>query len=203
MDTGSAPHEREQPPLEGPAGPVRPVRLRDIFLLFLRIGLISFGGGVTAWTYTEVVERRRWISDRTFWSGLTLAQILPGLNITNLAVYVGQTLQGRVGALVALTALLSGPFFFIIAAAALLARVEHVPLVQAFLSGVAAAAGGLLLSLGARAARPLKGVVPWLVVASIVVTVGVLRWPIVPVLGFLIPVSIGFAWRTRQPGDAQ
>jgi chromate transport protein ChrA len=53
-------------------------------------GLFSFGGGLTAWLRREIVQVRGWMTDDLFFSGYSLAQILPGVNSTNMAVYIGQ-----------------------------------------------------------------------------------------------------------------
>jgi len=54
---------------------------------------------------------------RRVFSGYSLAQVLPGVNSTNMAVYIGQHLRGAIGAAVALSALLTAPFFIVIAVA--------------------------------------------------------------------------------------
>ena len=55
-----------------------PVSLVSLFLVFFRVGLFSFGGGLSGWIYREVVTLRGWMSDDDFFSGLALSQILPG-----------------------------------------------------------------------------------------------------------------------------
>ena len=42
----------------------KPVKLSEIFLVFLRIGAFSFGGGLTGWVYREAVQERRWLAAR-------------------------------------------------------------------------------------------------------------------------------------------
>ncbi len=54
------------------------VPLASLFLVFFRVGLFSFGGGLSGWIYREVVTLRGWMSDDDFFSGLALSQILPG-----------------------------------------------------------------------------------------------------------------------------
>src|SRR4051794_25579176 len=63
--------------------PDRPVPLTSLYGLFFVVGLCSFGGGVTAWFHREVVLARKWMSDDEFFSGYSLAQVLPGVNSTN------------------------------------------------------------------------------------------------------------------------
>src|SRR5215475_15299281 len=90
------------------------VSLFALYKLFFLVGLMSFGGGLTAWFHREVVLVRGWMTDDEFFSGYSLAQVLPGVNSTNMAVYIGQHVRGALGSTVALGALLSGPFVAII-----------------------------------------------------------------------------------------
>ena len=76
----------------------RGATLAGIFWVFFRIGLLSFGGGLTGWVYLEIVAARQWMTDDEFMSGIAVSQILPGANVANLAIYVGSTLKGPIGA---------------------------------------------------------------------------------------------------------
>ena len=91
--------------------PVQRVTIAAIFSVFFRIGLFSFGGGLTGWVYRDVVLMRGWLNEDEFLSGMAVSQILPGANIANLSIYVGQKLRGPLGASVALLGLLTVPFF--------------------------------------------------------------------------------------------
>src|SRR5262245_42921403 len=65
---------------------------------FLKIALVSFGGGLSAWARQVIVEERQWLTDEEFLTALTLSRLLPGPNVTNLAVYVGTRFHGLQGA---------------------------------------------------------------------------------------------------------
>jgi chromate transporter len=174
---------------------LRPVSLPRLFIVCLQIGLFSFGGGLTGWMYQEVVVRRRWMSEDDFLSGLALCQVMPGINVSNLVVYIGQRLRGALGSCVALVGLLVGPFFLVIGLVIVYERIAGNTLVQAAMDGVAAAAIGLLLFVGYKGAqRSVKKVPAALVMAAIIVTVGLLEWPLVPVVLVLAPISVAFAW---------
>ena len=71
-----------------------------IFAAFTRIGLTSFGGGLSGWMLRDFVQTRRWISEGEFLSGLALAQAFPGVNVVNLSIWIGYRLRGGAGALV-------------------------------------------------------------------------------------------------------
>jgi chromate transporter len=64
-------------------------RLTDLFLGFLNIGAMSFGGGLATWIRRETVQRRGWLDDRQFLAGYALSQIVPGATNVNLAVFIG------------------------------------------------------------------------------------------------------------------
>ncbi|HXZ08323.1 MAG TPA: chromate transporter, partial [Paraburkholderia sp.] len=64
--------------------PATPTALQ-LFLIFSRIGLTSFGGGLSGWFLREFVHDRHWLSEDEFLNGLALSQALPGVNVKNLA----------------------------------------------------------------------------------------------------------------------
>ena len=180
-------------------------RLRSpaIFVAFFRLGVVSFGGGTAGWLYREIVERRRWINDAEFLSGAALGRLMPGSGGVNLTVQVGQHLHGGSGALTAVLGLLSGPLAIILALAAGYTRIEQSETLHAVLDGVAAAAIGLTFATGLKLLRFRRASAgPLAVTAVTVLSVGVLRWPMIPVVLCLAPVSIGLALLDRRGGRA-
>ena len=129
-------------PAAGSAG----VSIPQIFLEFLFIGATSFGGGVVAYLRDGLVRKRAWVTDQEFVEYLAISQSLPGLNATNMAVLVGDSLRGFLGALTALIAIcLPGGLLMFGAGMAYHAGGNN-PMVTAMLKGVAAAAIGLILA---------------------------------------------------------
>jgi chromate transporter len=194
----------ENPPLDSPPPHVPPhVPLLQLYRTFFWVGLFSFGGGVSAWLHREVVNIRGWMTDDQFFSGYSLTHVLPGVNSSNLAVYIGQHLRGAPGAVVALLALLSGPFVVVIGAALAYQYLLQVPGFQAAVAGIAAAAIGMLVRLGYLAARKAAtGVVSALIMLAIFVAIGFLRWPLVPVVLVMAPISIAVSWPRKPKADA-
>lgn len=179
------------------------ISLPAIFAAFFRLGLTSFGGGTAAWLHREIVERRRWIDDRAFLSALALGRITPGSGGVNLTVQVGQRLRGGAGAATAVLGLLSGPLAIVLVLAAGWARIEQSTMLHAVLDGVGAAAIGLTFATGLRLVqRGPASAGPLAVTLATVVAVGVLRWPMVPVILCLTPVSIGLALVKRRARGA-
>ena len=171
-----------------------PPGLIAIFLAFLRLGCTSFGGGTAGWLHRDIVLRRRWIDDPTFLAMLTIGQALPGSNGIKLTVLIGQHLYGIAGAAAALLGLLAGPFAIVLAVASVYAGLTGQKTLHDMLDGVAAAVVGLTFATGLRSVvHGAPEPTGWVIAAVTVLCVGVLRWPLIPVVLCLAPVSIGLA----------
>jgi chromate transporter len=171
------------------------VGLRRIFGAFFWLGCTSFGGGSAGWLYREMVQRRRWIDDEAFLAAMALAQVMPGANGVKLSILIGQRLDGAPGAAAALFGLLSGPFAIVLALAAVYSGIAGQPVLHAMLDGVAATVVGLTFATGLRSAvHGAPGPAALAITAVTVLCVGVLRWPLIPVVLVLAPFSIGLAF---------
>src|SRR5258706_8992853 len=86
-------------PTDRPSAP----RFRDAFAFWLKLGSISFGGpaGQIAVMHQELVERRRWISERRFLHALNYCMLLPGPEAQQLATYIGWLMYRTWGGIVA------------------------------------------------------------------------------------------------------
>jgi chromate transporter len=166
---------------------------------FFQIGALGFGGALVGWVYREMVEKRGWQTPDDFASMVTLGQVMPGVNITNYAVYVGHRLQGAKGSAVALLAILAGPFLWAIAFMVLFAQIQDIHWVHALMGGVAVSAVGLMFSAIVKTLRRSVRTIPHLLIyATLVVGIGILNWPMVPVVLVAIPLSVAIAWLTRE-----
>jgi chromate transporter len=117
---------------------------------------------------------------------------MPGANPVNMSLFVGSHLRGGIGGFVAAFGLVGPPFVVILILGGLYARYGGVMAVQAVLAGVVAVGVAMVLELGAQLGRSIKRVVPALIAAVIFVAVGVLNWPMIPVVIALAPLSVGF-----------
>jgi chromate transporter len=180
---------------QGAAAQAR-VSLKDLFSCFLQVGLTSFGGGTQAWVYRAVVEERKWLDEKAFLAGLTVAQILPGANPVNLSLYVGQRLRGGLGALVATLGMVVPAICVVLMVAAVYSQISQYPLTQFMLIGIATVGLGATLAAGTKAALRIerKPVTIAIGIATFV-AVGVLHWSMVPVVAVLAPLSIILALR--------
>jgi chromate transporter len=175
-----------------PAG--RP-SLLQLFLSFGKISLVSFGGGVTALMYREFVIGRRWVAEADFMSGLALAQALPGVNVTNLAIWLGSQLRGPAGAVVACLGALMPAALLIIGVGALLHELAELPLGASALAGVAAAALGLTLAMGLRTAKFALVDRTSVAIFAIALVGAAFFGSIVLLVAVLAPVSVVLAYR--------
>ena len=82
--------------------PPAPSALGDVFRLFLKLGIIGFGGPAAhiALMREEVVRRRRWITDERFLDLLGMTNLIPGPNSTEMAIHLGYLRAGWPGLVV-------------------------------------------------------------------------------------------------------
>lgn len=121
------------------------VSLGKLFSVFALIGVTSFGGGIVAYLRRSLVEKEKWLNEDGFMAALEIAQTLPGLNSTNMSVIVGRKLRGPAGALVATLGMILPGAVIVTALGFAYVALRHDPKVAVMLTGVAAAAVGLLL----------------------------------------------------------
>jgi chromate transporter len=189
-------------PEANPAVPAR-VGLSQLLATFVRLGTMTFGGGVQSWIHREVVQRLGWINDKSFLSGMTVAQILPGANPVNMALYVGLQLRGGVGAAVAVFGMLIPAFCTTLILGALYRSYGHLAAVHFVLAGMAAAGVGATLTMGIKVARRLpRNLVTALIAVTVFVLVGVLHWPMIPVVVVMVPLSIALAFVAERKSEA-
>jgi len=171
------------------------VPLYQIFQVFFAIGAFSFGGGLIGWMHREIVTKREWLRDEQFLSGLALGQVMPGANVSNMAVYIGQQLRGWLGACIALLAVLTGPFFLVIGLASVYDDAIRIPGFHAAMDGIAAAAVGMVMRLGwVGAKHSCKRLPQAMIAVAVFIAIGLMQWPLVPVVLILGPISIAIAW---------
>ena len=163
---------------------------------------MSFGGGQKAAIRRAVVERRAWLADDDFIEALALAELMPGANLVNLAVFLGHRLRGVRGAAVALLAVCLPPFAIaLVAAYAYFARID-VPLVGAALRGCAAAAVGLTIANAVELTAERRGGGPLglALLAATAVAVGVFKLSLLAT--FVLFGGLGIWLATARRGAA-
>ena len=175
----------------------------QLFLIFARIGLTSFGGGLSGWLLREFVQNRAWVTEEEFLNGLSLSQALPGVNVTNMAIWLGYRLLGPPGALAGLGGIVLPPAVLIVLIAIAFEVLSRFPVTHLALDGAAAAAIGLSLSMGLTAARRVpRRAVPLLVMAATFAAIGLLHWPLVWVVIAAGSGSIGLEYDRLRRDEA-
>ena len=176
------------------------VPLGKIFAVFALIGVTSFGGGIVAYLRRALVEKEKWLDDEGFMAALEISQTLPGLNSTNMSVIVGRKLRGAVGAFVAVLGMVLPGAVIVTALGFAYVALRHDPKVAVILTGVAAAAVGLLLQVTLKIGwKQLIRPKDLIFVIAVFVAVGLLHISMVVTLVTLAPLAI---WMNR-PGKEE
>ncbi|SRR5579871_61516 len=181
----------------GPASAAPQPSIADLFLTFASLSVSGFGG-VLAWARRMLVENKRWMTAAEFNDLLALCQFLPGPNIVNLCAVFGARVRGIPGALACVLGLLGPSVVLMIVAGTFYRRFGAAPELHGVLSGLAAAAAGMIIATAIKLAEPLVRfrLGPEHAVALVTfVAIGLLRLSLPLVLLVIVPVSIGFAWR--------
>ena len=176
----------------------RPSSPLDLFVTFTLLALQGFGG-VLAVTQRELCERRRWLTHAQFVEILSIAQVLPGPNVVNVALIIGDRYFGWRGAFAALAGMMSAPLAIVLALTATYVQYAELPAVAGALRGMGAVAGGLIIGTALRLAgslrgTPLGGLGALALAAASFVAVAWLRWPLVWVLLVLGVLGMAWAW---------
>ncbi|MCA6216372.1 chromate transporter [Ideonella sp. B7] len=185
------------PPAEGDRpGPASNLQL---FTAFSRLSLMGFGG-VLPIAQRELVERLGWLRVEEFAELLSVGQVLPGPNVVNLSLMVGDRYFGLRGALAALAGMLLLPLILVLAFAALYQQFAAVPAVAGAVRGMGAVSAGLVMAIALKLLPALRrnplGRRRWVPVTLLVVlATGWWRWPLVAVIVLLGGLSCLLAWR--------
>ena len=179
----------------------REVGLATIAGEFAMLGLTSFGGGIPAHIRRVAVRKRGWLTEEQFIEALALAQVLPGPNVVNLAVYVGRRLRGVPGAVTAVVSVALPGLAALFAVFALYRSGASFAQVDLGLRGAGAAVVGLLIvnlvQVGRRAVLDARDAV-----LAALVAVGILVFRL-PVPLVVVVIGATGVWLNRpRPGPA-
>lgn len=186
-------------------GRAHPKSLTDLFMSFSILALQGFGG-VLAVVQRELVDKKKWLTQQEFVEDWAVAQILPGPNVVNLSLMIGDRHFGTRGALVSLAGMLFFPLLIILAIAALFSGIADMPQVQGALRGMSAVAAGLITAVGIKLIAALKGnimgtIVCWGLAVMTFIAIALMRIPLAYVL--LIVGTLACLWAYRQLGQAR
>ena len=170
MDTAST------PPDQTPA----PVSFGEAFLYWLKLGFISFGGpaGQIAIMHQELVEKRRWISEKRFLHALNYCMVLPGPEAQQLATYIGWMMHGTKGGIVAGGLFVLPSLFILIVLTWIYLAFGNVPAVAGLLYGIKPAVTAIVLFAAWRiGSRALKNGWMWGISVAAFIAIFALKLP--------------------------
>jgi chromate transporter len=127
----------------------------DLFISFSILALQGFGG-VVAIVQRELVEKKQWLTPEEFMDDWAVAQILPGPNVVNLSLMIGDRYFGMRGALAALAGMLTAPLLIVLVLAATFGGIADTPIAQGALRGMGAVAAGLIAATGIKLIAALR-----------------------------------------------
>jgi chromate transporter len=176
---------------------------KELFIAFTLLALQGFGS-VLAVAQRVLCDDRRWLTREQFVEILAIGQILPGPNVCNLALMVGDRFFGWRGAFAALAGMMVVPLVIVLTLTVVYVHFADYPAVAGALKGMGAVAAGLIAGTACRLASALRvnpmGVPACAGLAALAfVGVALLRWPLVWVLMGLGVVGCALAWRQLVP----
>ena len=163
-----------------PAGPPPEVSLAEAVRFWLQLGFVSFGGpaGQIALMHQELVERRRWISERRFLHALNYCMVLPGPEAQQLATYIGWLMHRSWGGIVAGALFVLPSLLILILLSWIYLRFGSLPLVAGIFYGIKPAVTALVLQAAHRiGSRALKNRWMWGIAAASFVAIFAFQAP--------------------------
>ena len=152
----------------------------EAFLFWLKLGFISFGGpaGQIAIMHQELVERRRWISEKRFLHALNYCMLLPGPEAQQLATYIGWLMHRTWGGIVAGVLFVLPSLFILIALSWIYIAYGDVSWVAGLFYGIKPAVTAIVVQAAHRiGARALKNNILWAIAAAAFVAIFALNIP--------------------------
>jgi chromate transporter len=190
----------QQPqPLACPASPT------ELFTAFTALALQGFGG-VLAIAQRVLVEQRRWLTREEFIEILAIGQVLPGPNVVNMSLMIGDRFFGWRGALAALAGMMCVPLVLVLVLAAIYMQFAQQPAVAGALKGMGAVAAGMIVGTALKLAPVLHGNPmgrPACLLIAVIVFAGIalFHWPLLWVLLVVGLAACGFAWMRLRAKD--
>lgn len=150
-------------------------------------------GGLAVSAYHIIVERRRWLESKEFIDLFAVCTVLPGGNIINASVILGDRYRGLAGAIAGVAGLLLMPLAILMGLAMIYEATADLPAVRAAMAGSASAVAGLSIGTAAKLAKGLERTffVAFIVIC-VFVLIGVLRVSLPLVLVLAVPLSLAF-----------
>ncbi|USA47600.1 chromate efflux transporter [Acinetobacter sp. C26M] len=170
------------------------------FLFWLKLGFISFGGpaGQIAVMHQELVENKRWISEKRFLHALNYCMLLPGPEAQQLATYIGWLMHRTTGGLVAGILFILPSLFILIALSWIYVQFGDVPIIAGLFYGIKPAVTAIVFHATYRiGSRSLKNPFLWGIAAAAFIAIFVFNVPF-PLIVFAAAIS-GYVLSKKKP----
>ena len=183
-----------------------PSSKKELFVAFTLLALQGFGG-VLAVAQRVLCEQKRWLTREQFVEILAVAQVLPGPNVCNVALMIGDRFFGWRGAFAALAGMMAVPLVIVLMLTALYVQYAVNPAVSGALRGMGAVSAGLIVGtglklVGAVRSNPMRAPVCGVFLVAAFAAVALLRWPLVWVILVLGVAACGYAWARLKSAAA-
>ena len=190
----------EQELITPPEAEVLPVSFWQAFLFWLKLGFISFGGpaGQIAVMHQELVEQKRWISEKRFLHALNYCMLLPGPEAQQLATYIGWLMHRTTGGLVAGILFVLPSLFILIGLSWVYVKFGDVPIIAGIFYGIKPAVVAIVFHATHRiGSRSLKNKFLWLIAALSFIAIFFLNVPFPLIV--LSAAIIGYLTSKKYP----
>jgi chromate transporter len=173
--------------------------LLSLFLIFLKIGAFTWGGGYVMLPLIrhEVVEKKKWITLEDFINGIAVSQSVPGAIAINTATFVGNKVSGVPGALVAALGATLPSFVAITLVSMFFLSFRQLTMVQNFFKGATPAIVALLASALISIARDALKEVKEIIFAALLLFL-LIYFNLNPIFAIVIAALFGLFLRRRQ-----
>lgn len=170
------------------------------FLFWLKLGFISFGGpaGQIALMHQELVEQKRWISEKRFLHALNYCMLLPGPEAQQLATYIGWLMHRTWGGLIAGILFVLPSLFILILLSWVYIQFGDVPIIAGLFYGIKPAVTAIVFHATYRiGSRSLKNKMLWGIAAAAFVAIFFLKLPFPLII--LTAAALGYLLSKKYP----
>lgn len=167
-------------------------KLLSLFLTFAKIGVLTFGGGLTMLPLLtrEIVTKRKWATEEQLLDYYAVGQCTPGIIAVNTATFIGYSQAGVMGGIIATVGMVTPSLIIIIAVAAVLQQFMEYQIVASALMGIRAVVCALLMHTVITLAK--KSLVD--MIAAMIFIIGIVLsfiFDVTPILTVIIGAVIG------------
>ncbi|MBY0466384.1 MAG: chromate transporter, partial [Burkholderiales bacterium] len=178
-----------------------PVSFWQAFVFWLKLGFVSFGGpaGQIALMHQELVENRRWLSEKRFLHALNYCMLLPGPEAQQLATYIGWLMHRTWGGVVAGVLFVLPSLFILVGLSWVYVAFGDTPLVAGLFYGIKPAVTAIVLQAAHRiGSRTLNSPGLWALALASLLAIGLFNVPFPAIVA--VAALVGYVWGHWAPG---